>query len=236
MLKFICQVLLIPLALLSCNSTQQNNQVTNPILVTEKAPPKPLPVIPSNYDKDLKFPDQTASLVMLERHTYEEPLLGASIRYENRYYDEDEIAIYTYPIRHFSWQHNRYLLSSEMRNIFSEIDNAVAQGLYQKREGKEVSVYQFYWHGKQYSGLKAKTKIYLLSGLEYTSYSYLFVQKDKFIKFRISQPNANNLAAPDNLVREILPYIDVPSESNYMSKLRELHRKEYEKSLGIMSM
>ncbi|WP_111979075.1 hypothetical protein [Algibacillus agarilyticus] len=216
MLKATFTSIVILLSLASCSSTQ-----------VEKI------IVSSNYERDFIYPKNTQSLVFINQQTYEQPLYGSSLRYENRYFDQDEVSVYTYPIRHFYWQNNNHLLESEMNNIFMEIDNAVDQGIYHKRIGKDVETFEVSETGKMFNGLRATTKIVLASGAEYNSYSYLFMQKDKFIKFRISQPNAGNfIQAPDNIIEELLPQISVPGESSYMAQLRLLHKQEYEQTMS----
>ncbi|NTS78343.1 hypothetical protein HR060_15935 [Catenovulum sp. SM1970] len=186
---------------------------------------------PSNYETDFSYPKTTKNLVLVEQKIYDEPLYGSSVRYANKYYEKDNILVFAYPIRSYVWQDNLYnILAGEMNNALDDIDSAIDQGLYQQRIGREVEDFSFFRQGELYEGLRAQTKIILKSGTPYQSYTYLFTQKDKFVKFSISLPWAMDLPAPDHFVTEVLPNLEVPDESNYMVNLRKLHQKEYQKT------
>ncbi len=221
--------LIILSCLLNACTSSVNLATANSSAITSSPSPLNLNNFVSDYDNDFIYPQATASVVLREAQTFPEPLHGASVSYENRFYDQDNIHVYAYPIRHFVLDHNKELLSNEVNLAFNEIDEAVKEGVYQQRIGKIVDDFRFSVNGIEYNGLRAATKVTIKSGTAYYSYTYVFQQEDKFIKFRISMPNAQSLPAPDYMVKEILPLLSVPTESQYMASLRETHRQE---SLG----
>lgn len=211
-LLFIC---LITIPLLSCQTTESQTEL----------------VFHSNYQTDFNYPDDTENLVLVEQLTFEEPLHGASLRYENRFYDQDSIIVYTYPIRHFMLNNGDMLLNQEMRQSFVEIDETIERGLYDNRDDEVVEQFMLVQQDNSFYGLRGQTELTLNSGYTYTSYVYLFIQQDKFIKFRISLRNGEHRPTPDNMVNELLPGLSVPQESSYMAQLRAEHKQKFEQTL-----
>lgn len=180
----------------------------------------------TDYEKDLLYPRETASLVFKDIKVYDEPLYGAALTYLDPSYPTDVITLYIYPIPATEWDDQTKTLIAEMDKVIAEVNYAIQLGKYSKVGEETRTDFSFEHDGKQYSGLKSSFNTWLQDDTQLDSFAYLFISEDKFIKFRTS---FHALLTPDwsgdHIVQEILPQLMVPPESAHMKKLRAEHRK-----------
>lgn len=186
----------------------------------------------TDYDTGLIAPVETENFVLISKHTYDEPLLGVGLDYGNKAYPTDNIDLYVYPIDNINWEDIDNTLASEMQDIIAEIDRAVELGHYQTKSEEKVEPFVFSTNNKEFGGLKSSFQLTVEGGRIFDSNSYIFMDKDKYIKFRTSfDSKATVKWNGDSAVEEILPELVVPSESQYMQELREHRRQEMTKNM-----
>ncbi|WP_445358606.1 hypothetical protein [Microbulbifer sp. ANSA005] len=186
----------------------------------------------SNYQQDLITPEETDNFVLTESSTFDEPMLGIALKYDNKQYPTDIINVYIYPIDSITWENTDEIISIEMGDIIDEVDFAIEQGHYKSRSPETIENFSFKIGEKLYSGKKSSFTLTNRNDAEYFSNSYVFVDKDKYIKFRTSFDSRATVEwNGDSAVKEILPEIVVPDESAYMKNLRAEHQKEITKNL-----
>ena len=190
------------------------------------------PLVASNYDTDLHAPHMADDLILMEKKIFEHPALGTMLRYLDQSNPTDNITIYIYPIDKISWENQNQTLNTELRRSLAEIDQAVMDGHYKAREQETISDFTFDINQKTFSGKKAQLNIINRQNQTYYSDIFLFVAKDKFIKFRTSfNGEQSHFWTGDEIVKSILPEINVPPESSYMKELRQTHREKVQKQL-----
>jgi len=202
------------------------------IVVVQACATKGRPVTASNYDTELLAPHMADDLVLMEKKIFEHPALGTMLRYLDQSNPTDNITIYIYPIDKISWENRNQTLNSELRRSLAEIDQAVVDGHYKARNKETISDFKFVNNERSFSGKKAQLNIINQQDQTYYSDIFLFVAKDKFIKFRTSfNGEQSHFWTGDEIVKSILPGIDVPPESSYMKELRQTHREKVQKQL-----
>ncbi|AWF80960.1 hypothetical protein BTJ40_09135 [Microbulbifer sp. A4B17] len=186
----------------------------------------------SNYQQDLITPEETNNFVLTESSIFDEPMLGIALKYDNKQYPTDIINVYVYPIDSISWEDTEEIISVEMKDILTEIDLAIEQGHYKSRSKETLENFSFKAGEKSYTGKKSSFTFTSMNDTEYFSNSYVFIEKDKYIKFRTSfDSRATVKWNGDTAVKEILPGITVPDESEYMKSLRAEHQREITQNL-----
>ncbi|MBB5211731.1 hypothetical protein [Microbulbifer hydrolyticus] len=182
----------------------------------------------TNYESQLQYPDETGNFVMINKKVFDEPMLGILLEYTNKQYTRDNIDVYVYPIASFDWSDAEETLNGEMQRVLAEIDQAIEYGHYQNRGPEVTEPYAFSQGGKQFSGLKSSFELTDKNGIKYYSNAYVFLDKDKYLKFRTSFNSIDTVPwNGDEAVNELLPAIEVPGESEYMAGLRAEHKKRF---------
>jgi hypothetical protein len=185
----------------------------------------------TNYDQELIAPATIDEYALKNKKVFEEPSLGAMLRYENRDFQEDNITVYVYPISAINWEEHSSVLESELAKAVNEIDAAVEYGYYKSRTTESLSDYSFESNGKEYKGKKAEFTLKAKNGALFYSGVYMFLAEDKYIKFRTSfDSRTTKSSMGDDVVKTLLPQLEVPSESSYMKKLRADYEKEMQQS------
>lgn len=198
------------------------------LLISCATPSSKMPGI-SDRPADLRYPDETVNFLLAGKHIYEEPLLGVSLKYRDKTYHFDLIDVYVYPVGKVSWDDKISVLKDEAAKAVQEIDAAVERGLYRsRRAGGEPLEITLVAGDKAYEGVKLETEITTRENAVFASFIYLFIQQDKFVKFRVSKIKAMDGITPDTdyAPAEILAELVVPPESRYMAELRQRKREE----------
>jgi len=195
------------------------------------------PTNASDYDTEALAPHMADDLVLMEKKIFEHPALGTMLRYLDQSNPTDSITIYIYPIDKISWDNQQQTLNTELSRSLAEIDQAVVDGHYKAREQETISDFEFITNEKLFSGKKAQLNIINQKNQIFYSDIFLFVDKDKFIKFRTSfNGEQSHFWTGDQIVKSLLPGINVPPESRYMKNLRQAHRKKIQKQLYKLLM
>ncbi|WP_323846323.1 hypothetical protein [Microbulbifer magnicolonia] len=181
----------------------------------------------TNYELSLVAPEETKNFVLTARKVFDEPMLGTMLEYTNKQYPDDNIDLYIYPIDHYDWEDAENTLKREMDKVIAEIDSAVEYGYYASRTEESRETFGVPQGEKTFNGLKSSFELKSKDEVTYHSNAYVFMQKDKFIKFRTSFDSRATVPwSGDQSVAEILPELIVPDESEYMKELRIAHRQQ----------
>lgn len=180
----------------------------------------------TDYDSHLQYPDETKNFVMINKKLFDEPMLGIMLEYTNKQYPQDNIDLYIYPIASYDWSNTEQTLKGEMQRVLGEVDQAIEYGYYKARSPEVTEPYSFSQDGIEYSGLKSSFELTDKNGITHYSNAYLFLEQDKYLKFRTSFNSVDTVPwNGDTAVGELLPVIKVPGESKYLAGLRAEHKK-----------
>ncbi|WP_163936823.1 hypothetical protein [Paraferrimonas sp. SM1919] len=180
------------------------------------------PTTYSNYETNLEYAKQTANFKFTEKTIYQQAELGVMLEYENVIYPADNIDVFIYPILKTNWSNSERVLSNELDDSLKQVDAAVNLGHYDSRTKATKTSFNV----DQLQGKKASFS-FDKNGQTYLSNTYIFLAKDKYIKFRTSfNKSLTNDWDGDQAVTEILPTLQVPNESAYMKKLRQEHAQK----------
>lgn len=176
-------------------------------------------------------PVETDNFILLRQHTYDQPELGVGYRYMDKKYTDDLIDVYFYPVQTFDWSDQKTILHAELNRTLKEIDYLVRNGKYDASRLLDKSEFVFLLDGDNYSGVRAKMALDRMDH-QLLSYVYLFIEKDKYVKFRVSfDANLSPDWSGDALVKELLPQFNVPGESDYMRHKRAEQKARYEETV-----
>ena len=223
MIKNIGALLIIGLCSLitACNSTPKLNR----------------PVTATNYEKDLSFPDETDRFILVGKKIFDDPRLGILLSYSHKSFPEDFISVYVYPIMKVDWKDVDNVLMQEMEQTLKGVDAAISNGRYKSKTPAVESEFSFTSDDKLYKGKKAKFKIVHQNDIPFYSNTFLFIDKDKYIKFRTSfNASQSREVHGDSIVKALLPLITVPDESEYMRQLRAEHQKKLDQQFMNLLM
>lgn len=186
----------------------------------------------SNYEVDLRAPEETENFVLVNKEVYDDPLLGIILEYENKRYPTDNIDVFVYPVGRPSWDDRDSVIDDELKLVLQEIDRAIAHGYYASREDEDTGAWGFSLGGRNFKGGKSSFTLHSKDDGMLYSNAYIFIAEDKFIKFRTSFDSRATVEwNGDGAVKELLPEIEVPLESVYMKNLRAAHREKMTQDL-----
>ncbi|KZN45947.1 hypothetical protein [Pseudoalteromonas luteoviolacea] len=199
------------LLLVACQTTQKASRPANA----------------SDYENDLTAPKLAGELLLVDRKVFDQPEYGMSLKYVDESFPEDFVTVYIYPIAKTNWSDTEKVVAEELQYVMDEVEAAKKLGKYQEVQPATMQMVKFESQSKQFLGKQAQFVMQTRDGAEYHSEAYVFIAEDKYIKFRLSFPKhtARENTGID-IVKSILPEIEVPKESEYMYALRESHRKE----------
>lgn len=181
----------------------------------------------TDYTSQLLYPEETENFVVIRSKVYDEPLLGSMIEYTNKQYSNDNIDLYVYPIDHYTWKNSDDTLKREMKKVLAEVDRAVEYGYYSNRGNESTVVFNFNVDDKQFSGLKSSFELTGGNNLKYYSNAYIFLDQDKFVKFRTTFNAVETVPwNGDDAVKELLPKLGIPGESEYMAEQRAVFKQQ----------
>ena len=205
-------ILFVSLLIFSCASTKQDEL--------------------SDYDKDLKAPITTNEYALKDKQVFENPSLGAMLKYENRDYPEDTVTVYVYPINAITWDDKNAIIQDELLYALGDVDAAIEYGYYKSRTPELISDFSFNTQNREFQGKKAEFTIITKNDVPLYSDVFMFIAEDKYIKFRTSFDKCSiNRSMGDETVKSLLPQIKVPAESIYMKELRAAHEKKIQQDL-----
>ncbi len=173
----------------------------------------------SDYAKDLVYPEEVYSLRYSTQHKFENPLWGIQLRYGHIFSKNDMLDVFIYPIPKVSWEETLEVLKQENQFVIDEINKAVEKKHYQSVNIEKTE--EVFLANQQ--GIKTSLELVDSQDAKYQSYSYIFIQKDKFIKLRFSFLKGDGTGLPnaDLLAEQLVTSISVPPESPFMKAKRE---------------
>lgn len=188
----------------------------------------------TDYESQLGYPEETENFVVINKKVYDEPMLGIMLEYTNKQYTRDNIDLYIYPIASFSWRDAdaEETLNGEMQRVLAEVDQAIEYGYYQSRGEETTEPFKFAVNGSDYSGVKSSFELTDNNGIKHFSNAYVFLDKDKYLKFRTTFNSIDTIPwNGDEAVTELLPALEVPGESQYMAGLRAEHKQRFTQNI-----
>ena len=176
------------------------------------------------YKTDLQVPAVTEQLNLVENKVFDEPELGAMLRYEDKLFPADVITVYVYPIFKTSWDDIDATLNESIFGALQDINQMVKLGNYLSATDAELSDFTVNTEKRSYQGKKVTFTLTKNDNVKYYSNIYVFIDEDKYIKFRTSfDSRTSRVWSGDSIVNELLPLITVPKASKYMHDLRQQH-------------
>jgi hypothetical protein len=179
-----------------------------------------------DYHRDLSIPNKIGDYVKSEMLIYPNPFLGAQVRFRNPKIIDQNCDIFVYPIRRIDWRDTGKALDEEMASIFKDVDLAVKSGAYNSAAFNPATPFLITEEKQIFAGIHSHGSIVLNSGESVASEIYLFIMKDKFLKFRITSKNIDSSAQKifEQFVIQTLPQINVPAESFFIGRVRQNRR------------
>lgn len=175
----------------------------------------------SDYESSLKIPEKIASYFHEGKQLYRHPLDGVQIRYNHEVFEYEYFDVFVYPIRQTEWEDKIDALERESVIYRKEFE------IVKKEQGiQSFSLGENKFERKKIGAantdiLRIRGRYQDLDGTELHSLFFLFIQKDKFVKVRISYPIEHTSPDHDRFLTELMNKIDVPEESLFMAKLRQ---------------
>lgn len=179
-----------------------------------------------DYHRDLKPPLQLGAYKHTNFLLYPDPLLGAQLRYQNEKTADEINDVFIYPIRQTVWADQDKTSAMELDNAVKDIDLAVKAGAYKTASLGTHEMLKFSVNGATLTGHVVSGNLIWKDGRATTDYLYVFLLKDKYVKFRFSVPNDSASRRPqlDEFVAAFLREATVPDESFFMASLRQQQR------------
>ncbi|MGI2259936.1 hypothetical protein [Shewanella sp. GXUN23E] len=166
----------------------------------------------SDYEKELVYPEQLAGFEYAEHMIYNDPFLGAAVRYVEPELRNEVLDVFVYPARFVDLVDVPEVLAKEARNVQREIEYVAKQNKWQALELEEIvpinagGLAGVYFDGSYTVDLDLP---------EYTS-TFLFLKEDKFIKIRANFPGKH----VKEQVLASLAQFTAPKESDFMKEVR----------------
>lgn len=174
----------------------------------------------SDYKRDLKLPAMIDAFFLEDMQLYRDPFQGAVARYSHPDYTREVLDVFVYPSIVHS-ENNK--LDTPLKAISEELNRDIddIQLVAKARNIGDISISDIKridWHTEQrhFSGYYFDVEAEDSEGEPLFTTTYLFKEKDKFIKFSANFPD--RIAHP--MVRSALPQISVPEPSDLMQSLR----------------
>ena len=180
-----------------------------------------------NYPRDLHVPVHVGEYEHVLTYVYPDPFLGAQLNFKRTGKSAEKTDVFVYPIRQVEWHDAEKTLEEEIDSARKEIDLAVKQGAYKTADFGENQTISFSRDGKIYTGKVTVGTITSEPDQNSDSLIYLFMNKDKFVKIRMTRPATEDKLTrqqADKFIAELLPQLSVPDESYFMANLRRNKR------------
>lgn len=178
-----------------------------------------------DYYNELHIPTRVAEYEHISTFVYPDPFLGAQLRFQHSGKTSEKIDVYVYPISQVEWKNLDETLGNEMESVKKEIDLMTKRGDYKSASFGQTQPISFSRSNDTYVGKLAYGDI--LMDERNSSLIYLFAKKDKFIKVRMTRPDAEGKLTPqeaEKFVQELVSEISVPGESFFIGSLRQNKR------------
>lgn len=181
-----------------------------------------------DYHHDLHAPVQVGEYTHVLTYIYPDPFFGVQLSYTRERRNDEKNDIFIYPIRAVDWSDTTGILNREMAVVRKDIDLAVQSHIYTSAQLGEVQPFTCSGAGQTYRGERIAGSVVLASGEHLRSYVYLFLIKDKYVKFRVSvaaDTSPVRAAQVEAFIAALLPQLTVPDESQFMAALRLSRRR-----------
>lgn len=180
-----------------------------------------------DYRNALRVPTHVGGFRHTDKHIYPDPFVGAQLRFEAPAGAAGVYDVFVYPIRRADWSDNDATLREEMIVVAKDVELAQKNGMYQRAEFEAPQAFQAVHGTHQRNGLHMRGQLQTNDGELLSSEVYLFIEKDKFVKFRLSTPATATLepAQREAFVAELMASLQVPDESLFTANLRQRVRQ-----------
>lgn len=180
-----------------------------------------------DYRRDLKVPEYAGGLRHFSTDVLPDPFAGAQVRFQIPGRRDAAYDAFIYPIRRSDWSDGDAALRAEMENTRKEIELALKAGHFKQAEFAPAQPYRAQSAEQRNDGLRMAGRVAYEDGQPLRSEVYLFIKKDKFIKFRLTEPDdgEDDPQRRDRFVAELIATLEVPDESLFMAQLRQHARR-----------
>lgn len=187
------------------------------------------PAARDGISEQTTYPQETDNFYLVESQVNKNPFHGIHLSYIDKKYQDDLIDVHIYPIAEFQWEYSEARLRRELGYIMDEIDRSIAVNEKSFRSAPQYRSFQIDDDAVR-GGLRCHFVLTNAHGRQFDTFVYLFMVKDKYIKFQTIfdaqlSPGWNG----DTVVEELFPHIHVANESAFVKKQRRRAKKEYRK-------
>ena len=173
----------------------------------------------SDYHADLKLPQAINAFELYDMQLYHDPLQGAVARYSHPDYPGDVIDVFVYPV--FTpgdlETDPQIQITKELRKEIDDIELITASRDIQGVTIGDIRAIDWHSNQRHFRGMYFDVQAIDDDGEPLFTTTYLFQSKDKFIKFSANFPGR----IAENMVKDSLPAIEVPDQSQLMRDLRQ---------------
>ena len=178
----------------------------------------------SDYVNDLVVPDRVGDYFHSGTNILPDPLLGAQVRYNHGVVSE-YIDIFIFPIRSVEWSGVESILEQEAVIVRKDLELMKIKQTY-----NDVTFSDNEWLNVEsdkgpLKGLHFSATLLDKNDIGYISLTYLFILKDKFIKFRATRQDPSVKFDITPFVKVAVNEIHPPDESVFMATIRQNARK-----------
>lgn len=180
----------------------------------------------TNYETDLVLPEEVGNFLKSESYKYHNPLLGIQTRFTHQDFQFDYVDTFVYPIAHWTYKDHKQVLEREAKNIRNDMNSLEQSGGVETFEVGEDRIEQWDLQGNPTPVLSFSGSFVDNNGIPFQTHTYLTIKEDKLVKLRATFAQTGQ--SPDSIdtfAKDFYPQVQIPKESEFMSKLRKEWRK-----------
>lgn len=175
----------------------------------------------SNYKRDLKLPASIDAFYLEDMQLYRDPFQGAVARYSHPEYSREVLDVFIYPSIHSAVEvkdskEPLHVISQELSRDIDDIQLVAKARSIEEITISDIKRIDWQVDQRRFSGYYFDVEAEDNEGEPLFTTTYLFKDKDKFIKFSANFPD--RIAQP--MIRTALPQIEVPEPSDLMQSIR----------------
>jgi len=177
----------------------------------------------SDYGEQLALPEVVGEYLYSPLVLFPHPFHGAQARYEHRQFQFDFVDVFVYPIPSWEWEDGKGTLARESLRIRKEMEYVQKEGQWEDLDLAN-DAWEYWRRGDDTVPVLALSGAFSTAGEgeRYRTYTYLFMQKDKFIKVRASFTGEGRSEKDvEAFARALLAGVGVPDESPFMARVRK---------------
>lgn len=179
----------------------------------------------SDYQAGLSVPERAGPYIHSTVQQFHHPLLGINALYVDLERPGAHANLFVYPIRRTEWQDVSTVIQDEILVALEDIDLLQQEGQVNAVDFEKPKPLLLENGGQ---GWQVQGRIQNLESEWCRSALYIFLQEDKFIKVRISEPETakQEKMLGSAFLAQLMAEIKVPAESLFMARVRQEQRKK----------